>query len=230
MDMRYKAVLMDSDETLLNFELAEEKALRILFDHLAMDYDQVHEDYKRINSACWAAYEKGKMTQKELRIRRFSDFLLLHPHVLSAETIADYYENALSKQHDELPGALEAVQKISASLPIAIVTNGIATIQRPRMESCSMRDYFSEIVISEEVGFSKPRPEMLLIALQKLGGIAPCDALMIGDSLTSDMRAAQNAGIDFLWYNPKGKKRPDDAWIQYETDRISDFVKYALID
>lgn len=228
MDMRYRAILMDSDETLLNFELAEEKALRILFSHLNLEYDRVHEDYKRINSACWAAYEKGEMTQKELRIRRFSEFLSSHPTALSASETADYYENALSLQHDELPGAYEAVCEISKALPIAIVTNGIATIQRPRMESCSMRTCFSEIVISEEVGYSKPRPEMLLIALERLGGIAPRDALMIGDSLTSDMRAAQNAGIDFLWYNPKGKKRPEDAWIQYETNNISDFVKYAL--
>lgn len=227
--MRYRAVLMDSDETLLNFELAEEKALKSLFFYLGMDYDRTHEDYKRINSACWAAYEKGEMTQKELRIRRFSDFLLLHPHALSAEEIADYYENALSQQHDELPGALEAVRTISSSLPIAVVTNGIATIQRPRMENCSMYSCFSEIVISEEVGFSKPRPEMLLIALERLG-VEPKDALMIGDSLTSDMRAAQNAGVDFLWYNPKGKDRPEDAWIQYETKLISDFSKYALID
>lgn len=230
MDMRYKAILMDSDETLLNFELAEEKALHILFDHLRMEYDLVSGDYKRINSACWTAYEKGEMTQKELRIKRFSDFLLLHPCDLSAHEAAAYYEHALSMQHDELPGAYEAVRRISSVLPIAIVTNGIQTIQRPRMESCSLRPFFSEIVISEEVGFSKPRPEMLLIALKKLGGIDPGDALMIGDSLTSDMRAAENAGIDFLWYNPKGKKRPDDAWITFETDSISDYADYALMN
>ncbi len=230
MEMRYKAILMDSDETLLNFELAEEKALHILFDHLNMDYEIVKSDYKRINSACWAAYEKGEMTQKELRIRRFADFLALHPCSYPANEVADFYENALSRQHDELPGAYEAVKAISSFLPIAIVTNGIATIQRPRMENCSLRPFFSEIVISEEVGFSKPRPEMLLIALEKLGGIDAKDALMIGDSLTSDMRAAENAGIDFLWFNPKGKKRPEDAWIQYETDKISDYVNYALMN
>ena len=228
--MRYKAILLDADETILNFELAEEKALKILFSYLNMDYGLVSADYKRINSACWAAYEKGEMTQKELRLQRFSGFLQLHPHTLKTADVANYYENALSMQHDELPGALEAVTKIAASLPIAIVTNGIATIQRPRMENCSMRACFSEIVISEEVGYSKPRPEMLLIALERLGGIDKKDALMIGDSLTSDMRAAQNAGIDFLWYNPKGKARPQNAWIQYETDTISDFEKYALMD
>ncbi len=229
MDMKYRAILMDSDETLLNFELAEEKALHILFDHLNMDYDSVSNDYKRINSGCWAAYEKGEMTQKELRIRRFADFLALHPSAYPASEVADFYENALSMQHDELPGAYEAVKEIASSLPIAIVTNGIATIQRPRMENCSLHPFFSEIVISEEVGFSKPRPEMLLIALQKLGGIDVKDALMIGDSLTSDMRAAENAGIDFLWYNPRDKKHPDDAWITYETDKISDYAKYALM-
>lgn len=228
--MKYKAVLFDSDETLLNFELAEEKALRLLFSHLNMEYENVSADYKRINSACWAAYEKGEMTQAELRIRRFSEFLKIHPHALSAQEIASYYEKALSMQYDELPGAYEAIKEIASRLPIAIVTNGIATIQRPRMESCSMHPFFSALVISEEVGSSKPRPEMLLIALEKLGGIEAKDALMIGDSLTSDMGAAKNAGIDFLWYNPKGKPRPENAHIQYETNTISDYVKYAFQD
>lgn len=228
--MRYKAVLFDSDETLLNFELAEEKALKILFAHLDMQYETVCADYKRINSGCWAAYEKGEMTQAELRIRRFSEFLKLHPHTYSAKEVATYYEKALSMQHDELPGAYEAVKEIASRLPIAIVTNGIATIQRPRMEQCSMHSFFTSLIISEEVGSSKPRPEMLLIALEKLGISSPKDALMIGDSLTSDMGAAKNAGIDFLWYNPKGKARPENAHIQYETNAISDYVKYAFMD
>jgi YjjG family noncanonical pyrimidine nucleotidase len=198
MDMKYKAILMDSDETLLNFELAEEKALHILFDHLDMDYDSVSGDYKKINSGCWAAYEKGEMTQKELRIRRFADFLALHPSVYPAGEVADYYENALSQQHDELPGAYEAVKEIASRLPIAIVTNGIATIQRPRMENCSLRPFFSEIVISEEVGFSKPRPEMLLLALQKYG-YEKDDAVMIGDRVYTDIASGYNAGIDTVF-------------------------------
>ena len=228
--MKYKAILMDLDETLLSFKVAEEKALKILFSYLDIDYAEAGEDYKRINSACWLAYEKGELAQSVLRVKRFSGFLRLHPCSLTAEAVADLYEDVLSRQHDEMPGAYEAVKEIASRLPIAIVTNGIATIQRPRMENCSLRPFFSEIVISEEVGFSKPRPEMLLIALEKLGGIDVKDALMIGDSLTSDMRAAQNAGIDFLWYNPKGKKRPEDAWITYETDKISDYIKYTFAD
>lgn len=228
--MRYKAILFDADETLLNFEAAEEKALKILFDHLGMDYDSVSGDYRRINSACWSAYEKGEMTQSELRIERFSGFLKLHPHTLTPAETAAFYEKALSEQHDELPGAFEAVRDISRRLPIAIVTNGIASIQRPRTGKCSMNAFFKEVVISEEVGSSKPRPEMVFIALDRLGKINPRDALMIGDSLTSDMNAARNAGVDFLWYNPKGKPRPERAHIQYETTQISDFAKYALMD
>lgn len=227
--VKYKAILMDLDETLLSFKLAEEKALKILFSYLNIDYDAAGEDYKRINAACWLSYERGELAQSVLRVQRFSDFLKLHPCSMKAEVIADMYEEALSRQHDEMPGAYEAVKEIASHMPIAVVTNGISTIQRPRMESCSMHPYFSEIVISEEVGFSKPRPEMLLIALEKMG-VKAKDALMIGDSLTSDMRAAQNAGVDFLWYNPKGKERPEGAWIQYETNAISDFSKYALID
>jgi len=226
--MKYRAVLLDADDTVADFHAAEEKALKILFDRLGFTMEEAADDYKRINKACWAAYEKGEMTQPELRKARFDGFLKLHPSDMSACDAALFYETALSRQTDLLPGALEAVKAISEKMPIAIVTNGIASIQRPRMEKSPLRPYISEVVISEEVGASKPRPEMLYAALERLGGLSAKDVLMIGDSLTSDMGAAKNAGIDFLWYNPKGKARPQDAHITYETDNISDFAVYAL--
>ena len=226
--MKYKAVLLDADDTVADFHTAEEKALKALFDHLELTMEEAAEDYKRINKACWAAYEKGEMTQPELRKARFECFLKRHPCKYTTQEVALYYETALSMQTDLLPGALEAVKAISEKMPIAIVTNGIASIQRPRMEKSPLRPYISEVVISEEVGASKPRPEMLYAALERLGGLSCSEVLMIGDSLTSDMGAAKNAGIDFLWYNPHEKQRPENAHITYETSVISDFAVYAL--
>lgn len=225
--MKYRAVLLDADDTVADFHKAEEKALRKLFDFLNLSWEEASEDYKRINRACWAAYEKGEMTQKALRDARFEGFLKLHPCAFSTQEVKSYYEKALSEQTDLLPGALEAVKAISEKMPIVIVTNGIASIQRPRMEKSPLRPYISHVVISEEVGASKPRPEMIYAALSLIGNPPASEVLMIGDSLTSDMGAAKNAGVDFLWFNPAHKPRPENAHITYETDSPSEFVKYA---
>ena len=224
--MQYKLILMYADDTLLDFEAAEEKALSMLFDRYSLP-SEAKIDYRRINSACWAAFERGEMTQTELRKKRFVDFCSCRLPDEDPSCAAAFYEHALSLQSITLDGALYAVKEISEKLPIAIVTNGIATIQRPRITSSPIYPHISSLLISEETGFQKPDPGMLLMALEKYA-VSPCEALMIGDSLSSDMQAAKQAGIDFLWYNPKGKARTSDAVIRYETKNIMDFVRISL--
>jgi len=106
------------------------------------------------------------------------------------------YIDALSRQHILIPGALEMVKEVSAHMPVAIVTNGIKQIQHARFDRSPISQYTKALVISHEEGVDKPDPRLLCIALERLGGIAPEDALMVGDSLTSDVKAANNAGMD----------------------------------
>ena len=227
--MKYDLVLFDADDTLLDFEKAEEQALMDLFQHYGLSYDECAGDYRRINNACWAAFERGEMTQSVLRRERFERFCACRLPMENPPSVAAFYEHALSTKNDMLCGASETVKAISGKLPIVIVTNGIASIQRPRITSSPIFQYISDLLISEETGHQKPDPGMLYMAIEKFG-TAKARTLMIGDSLTSDMRAAQAAGVDFLWYNPKGKTPPDNAFITYETNNISKFPQYALAE
>lgn len=228
--MYYQAVLMDADQTLLDFETAEQNALNALICHLGIEAEPAMSDYRRINSACWAAYERGVMTQTELRRERFEKFTSLHAPAHSPAETAAFYEKALSEQSAILKNADIAARDISEKLPIAIVTNGIAGIQRPRITSSTIMEYVTELIISEEVGAQKPDPLMINIALERLGVKDASRALMIGDSLTSDMPAARSAGVDFLWYNPRCLKAPDDAWITYEVSDVLMFKDIATRD
>ncbi len=228
--MLYQAVLMDADQTLLDFETAERNALCALIRHLGIEAEPAMSDYRRINGACWEAYERGIMTQAELRRERFEKFTELHAPARSAAETAEFYEKALSEQSVILKNADIAARGIAAKLPIAIVTNGVASIQRPRITASPIMQYVTELIISEEIGAQKPDPLMIHEALERLGVSDASRALMIGDSLTSDMPAARSAKVDFLWYNPRGLKAPDDAWITYEASDVMMFIDIATRD
>lgn len=230
MGMRYKAILMDADHTLLDFEAAETRALRVLFDRLGIRAPQAFDEYRQINSACWQAYERGEMSQEELLVKRFEHFCAIYAPGADISAIRLEYDALLAEQSDILPHADEVVRQIAARLPVAIVTNGSSDIQRARLTKSPLWSYIAYLGISEEVGASKPRPGMIHEALRRLDIDRPSDALMIGDSVTSDMPAARAAGVDFLWYNPTGAPRPENAYITYEARDIREFVPIATME
>lgn len=230
MGMRYKAILMDADHTLLDFEAAEARALRALFDRLGIRATQAFDDYRQINNACWHAYERGEMTQDDLLVKRFERFCAVYAPGADIPAIRHEYDALLAEQADILPHADEVVRQIAEKLPVAIVTNGASDIQRARLTKSPLWSYIAYLGISEEVGASKPRPDMIHEALRRLGVEHPSDALMIGDSVTSDMPAAKAAGVDFLWYNPSGAPRPENAYVTYEARDIREFVPIATME
>jgi len=140
--------------------------------------------------------------------------------------VAEFYVEALSEQSMLLPGALEAVERIAEKLPVSIVTNGISRVQRGRISRSPLRHLIRDFVVSEEIGFAKPDPRVLEIALSNLG-VAPRDALMAGDGL-ADMRCARNAGVDGCWVNADGRALPEDLTPQYEIATIALLPDIAL--
>ena len=226
--MLYDAILIDADDTLFDFHGAEKNAIGTIITQLGITDGAAPQVYHRLNKACWEAFERGEVTQEELRVRRFRDFLQYYGLDADPHAVGEAYTEALSRQSLLLPGALEAVQAIAAHLPVAVVTNGIAKVQHGRMDPSPLRKYISAFIISGELGVQKPDPRMLYAALEALGGVDRSRALMVGDSLTSDMRAANRAGIDACWYNPEGKAAPPEYSIRYEIADIRALPDIAL--
>ena len=228
--MRYKAILMDADHTLLDFNAAEDQALQKLFERYGVKAPEASEVYKRINNACWAAYEKGEMSQDELQYVRYERFFAAMSLSLDAREVSQAYNRLLSLQPDILPYADEVVRAIHEKLPVVIVTNGLPSIQRPRLRASALFPYIDGVIISEEIGFRKPDPEIVRAALDAARIENPADALFVGDSLTSDMPAARDAGVDFLWYNPSGRERPENARVAYEARDVREFIPIATME
>ena len=120
------------------------------------------------------------------------------------------------------------MRRWSARVPVVVVTNGIGSVQRGRMERSPIRAYIRGLIISEEVGAAKPDPRMIEAALRAVGCADRARALMLGDSLTSDIAGAEAAGVDSCWFNPSGAKNESVHRPTYEIRRYEQLD--ALLD
>ena len=160
----------------------------------------------------------------EVRLRRFTRLYDLYPIPGNPVEASERFVTLLGEQSILLPHAEEVVRAIAAHLPVVIVTNGMTVIQKSRLARSPLKDLISGMVISEELGVSKPRPGIFYEALRPLG-VSPEDVLMIGDGVTSDIRGANNAGIDACWLNPSGAALPEGVHAEYVIRDLQDCIK-----
>ena len=205
--MKYQYLLIDNDNTLMDFNAAEAKALiDVLQNHGLPTDDATVHTYHEINDALWKALERGETTQPKLKVERFRQLLtVLNRHDVDAEVIAAEYAAGLGNHADLLPGAAEFIHAVHGRMKIALVSNGVSAIQRGRLAKCPLTPLFDAIVISEEVGAAKPDPKLLYVAMDMLGCTDKAQAVMMGDSATADIPAAVNAGVDSIFFSLKGK-------------------------
>ena len=225
--MRYKRILMDIDDTIFDFQPGNRNAVNQLMAELGLSSTTVYDEYEAINNACWRALERGEMTQEVLHVERFRRFLARKGRSDDPAAVADRFAELLGRQAIPLPHAEETVRAIAERLPVVLLTNGITVIQRQRLANARISQWVSDVIISQEVGLSKPDPRIFELAL---GGLDRREALMIGDGLRSDVQGANHAGVDVCWYNPGGKRLPGDLHAEYEIRDIRDCIPIALMD
>lgn len=208
--MKYKYLLIDNDNTLMDFAAAERQALSQTLIDAGLPADHhTCENYHRINNALWKALERGETTQGELKVERFRQLLqFLNKQDMDPVPIAAAYGQNLGNWADLLPGAEDFIRALHGRMKIALISNGVSSIQRSRLALCPLTELFDVILISEEVGVAKPDPTMLLMAMEQMGCTDKTQAVMMGDSLSADIPAAIRAGVDSIFFSQKGKTSP----------------------
>lgn len=201
----YTHLLFDLDGTLFDFDAAEHAAFQKTCEAFGLPYSsELMKTYTQINESYWKCFEEGKVTQAELAVRRFAD---LHDYLHikgDAEQTNRFYRHTLGESSQIFPNAMPVCRKLSNSYTLAFITNGIADVQHRRLSASPLMKLTDHIFISEAIGSQKPQKQYFDYVYEKLK-IQPSQALVIGDSLTSDILGAQNANTDSCWYNPKGK-------------------------
>lgn len=228
--MSYRIALFDADNTLLDFTRAENEAICECLAARGIRHDKAAVKlYSAINDGHWKRLEKGLTTREALRVDRFRDFLAAVGYHGDPVAMADDYMATLSRQTFLLDGALELIQSLHGHIRLYIITNGITSVQKSRFGGCMLAPYFDRCFISDEMGCAKPEKVFFDRVAREIPDFDPADAIVIGDSLSSDILGGINAGLDTCWYNPKGKPAPKDMPITHTVTSLAD-IRSILLD
>ncbi len=215
--MRYEWLLFDADGTLFDYDLAENRALRGTFEALGLGYQpQYGEVYRQVNRQVWIDFEQGKISAEKLRVQRFALLFEAIGITADAKGFSDRYLAHLSQAGDLLPGVEEVLGRLHGRCKLAIITNGLKEVQRPRLESSPIAGLFDALAVSDELGVAKPDPRFFDAVFALIGGPPRERVLVIGDSLTSDIQGGNAYGLDTCWFNPQGKPADPRIPARYE--------------
>ena len=199
-------LFLDLDYTSLDFQKAERLALAKTLESFGLPpTDTVLARYHEINREHWERLERKELTRQQVLVGRFAALFAEMGLSAQAEQVARAYEENLSQGHYFLPGAEEALKSLSKKYKLYLASNGTARVQAGRLKSAGIIPYFQEIFVSEEMGYNKPDPAYFDACFARIPGFRKDRAMMVGDSLTSDILGGIQAGIATCWVNPHHK-------------------------
>ena len=228
--MKYEVILFDADETLFDFKKSEREAFKNAMIQFGFDYDENYhlKIYQEINTAIWKEFEEGLITQAKLKVERFKRLSDKLEVSFDAEEFAKSYMEHLANGSFLYEGSIELLEDLHKSHKLSIVTNGLTAVQDKRIRKSTVAKYFDTVVISEEILISKPNPEIFEHTLKTINYSDKSKVLMVGDSLTSDIKGGINFGIDTCWYNPKKVENKTSITPTYEVSSFDELKQLLL--
>lgn len=221
MSKHYPWLWFDADGTLFDYNQAESGALESTFQSLQIPFEENHlAVYRRINQQLWQAFERQEIMPDVLQVRRFELLLETLDLQVSPDLLSSTFIERLALQTALIDGALDVLEALRGKSRIAIVTNGLKNVQPSRLALSPIGKFISALIISEEVGAAKPSPLFFEAASASTGNPPKDGVLLIGDSLSSDMRGGVDYGLDTCWFNPDGLAQPDGLAITYEISHL----------
>ncbi|GAA4805171.1 YjjG family noncanonical pyrimidine nucleotidase [Olivibacter ginsenosidimutans] len=213
-----KHLFFDLDHTLWDFDKNAEETLNELFiqykfvDLGIHSFDQFINCYTKNNQRVWALYHNGKIDKDELRRARFADTfneLGISPDRFPTDFEADYLRLCPHKTN-LFPETHETLTYLKEKYVLHLISNGFKDAAEIKVAKTNIKHYFSQIIISENVGVHKPHPAIYHFSLNAAGANKE-ESIMIGDSIEADIRGAHSFGMDAIYFNPKGLPEPDDV-------------------
>lgn len=225
---QYTTILLDADGTLLDFDEAEKQALIKLYTHAGIEVSEASlQAYSQINQKMWKRLEKKEITKQQLLDERFDClFDVLHLKRNDGKELSLMYGDELAKQHQLLDGALEAVKELSKKYELSIITNGNLASQIARLRDSGLDQYTKHIFISDQIGYQKPDKAFFDAVFNELDEKDLSKILVVGDSLSSDILGAYQAGLDSCWIY--GNSEEEGSLFTYKIKTVADI--FSILD
>jgi 2-haloacid dehalogenase len=227
----YHWLFFDADGTLFDYDRAEAKALQGTFQDFNLPFAPGYAGtYQEINHQVWLDFENGQITSTALRVARFERLfaaLQMDTRVDTERFSARYLQN-LAMASDLNEGAEKTIRALQGKYRLALITNGLKDVQRPRLAHSAIAGCFAEVAISEELDAAKPARRYFDRVFERIGQPARETVLVIGDSLSSDIQGGINYGLDTCWFNPQGQPANPKIPATYEIRRLEELL--SLLD
>ena len=225
----YQFILLDLDNTILDFDLTEKKSLKKIIESFSIEFDlEMLNQYRKINSSLWKLLEQGKVTRDIVLNTRFSEFFKLYNLDVDGKKVEEQFRVYLDESSDLVPNAKNTLIELKRrNKKLYAASNGVYSTQIQRLTNAGIINLFDDVFISEKIGYEKPSKHFFEHCLNTIKDVEIEKVIMVGDSISSDIQGALNAGIDSCYY--KYNKNIDCLDASYTINDISELLKIVDI-
>lgn len=223
---RFTTILLDVDGTLLDFDEAERRGVRIVMQAYGVEPTKALEQrYHEINKKYWKLFERGEIAKEAIMENRFLEFFRTLGKQIDAAEVESLFREQLDSCAILMDGALEICAYLKERYQLYVVTNGVSHTQYRRLKDSGLDQYFADIFVSEDTGSQKPQAEYFHYCFARIPEQDPSRMMIIGDSLTSDIQGGKNAGVATCWVNFGRQPRMAGIAADFEVNRLDDIKK-----
>lgn len=221
--MTVKAVLIDIDNTILDFDQCSEEAIKQSAEHFGITLPENYfEVFSECNDKLWHLLEEGIITKQDIYDRRWVE--IFKRLGVDADGIAfdSMFREKIREIAIPVKGAEELLKYLSGKYPVYCASNASRERQEHRLSSCAFNKYISGIFTSEDIGFQKPAKEFFFACASALFPVKPSEILMIGDSVNADIIGAKNFGLKTIWFNFRNETYDSYNFTDYTVNNLEE--------
>lgn len=226
-----KVILWDIDDTLLDFHAAEREAIKKLFVQFGFGEctDDMLSGYSSINRSYWKRLELGELTKPQVLIGRFKEFFESEGlDIRCAEAFNEAYQVSLGDTIVFMDDSYNIIDSLRGKVKQYAVSNGTVIAQTKKLRLSGLGELMDGIFLSEQLGVEKPNTEFFDKVFEQIGQVDKSEILIVGDSLSSDIKGGNNAGIKTCWYNPAKARAMSELRIDYEITDLHEIYDIIL--
>ncbi len=219
-------LLIDLDNTLIDFNECARHSIINIFNNLGFDYSPaVFDTFIEENVKIWKRLEKGEITKPQLRADRWNIILARLGIDYDGTIIEEAFENGVAQGAYAVDGAYEILEYLKDKYELYIVSNGFRYVQESRLKIGDFNKYFKNIFVSEDIGIPKPAKEFFDYCFENLGNPPKNEVMLIGDSLSADIKGGNDYGIDTVWFNKNGEENLSAVKPTYTVTELCDIKR-----